>query len=144
VPAATTAAPAAAAVPTRRQVQPRRLAAGRLKPAGHYTQPHVALLPVGWDFTDVLNPDFWTTHAATLQSIGRITDGLSEGVGSVFEVIPEDMAFYGKVIVKGLRRNAQGQADGVYVVPLGVPIDLNTGLAWAGRPKPPEVEIKAA
>jgi hypothetical protein len=125
-------------------VQPRRLASGRLKPAGHYTQPHVALLPSGCDFVDVLNPDFWTAQAAMLQSIGRITDGLSEGVGSVFEIIPEDMAFYGQVIVKGLRRNSQGQADGIYVVPLGVPIDLSTGLAWKGRPKPVEAEADKA
>lgn len=151
-PLAAQAAAPAKPVQKLREVQVRKLLGGSLKASGQFTYPHTALLPGEWDFEDVLNPDFWVHHAKTLQNIGAPTDGLPQGIGCTFEILPKDLAFYGQVMVKGLRKNVHGEADGVYVICIGplqdengkaCPIDLKTGLPWKGRKKP-DADAKAA
>jgi hypothetical protein len=134
-------------------VQAKRLPIGSFKPIGHYSEPHQAMLPAGWDFEDALLPDFWTFVAPSMQA-NAAANFTQDRLGTVVEIFAQDHAFYGKVYIKGLRRNAQGQANGAYVVCIGpsidpttgkpAPIDLATGGPWKGR-KPVEAEpAKAA
>lgn len=141
------AAPAAAAAAkpaaqTLRQVQVKKIALGNFKPIGHFTEPFQAQLPDGWDFEDALNPDFWSFVAPSMQANASIS-GSQDRLGTIVEILAKDHAFYGIVYVKRLRKNAQGQADGAYVVCVGpivdpktgvaCPVDLATGGPWRGR-----------
>jgi hypothetical protein len=134
-----------------RQAQVRKLQVGSFKPTGHFSEDHQAMLPAEWDFSDALDPDFWCFVAPSMQANASVT-GLQDRLGTVIEIITKDHAFYGRVYVKGLKRNAQGQADGLYVECIGpqinpdtgkmCPVDLATGGPWKGRK--PAADAKAA
>ena len=144
-PAASTPAPVQAPVApdakTRRQVQPRKLTPERVLPEGQHTQPQEAMLPSGWDFEDVLKPDFWASWAHRLDSAAQASS--KSAVGTKIRILTEDDAFDAVVRVIGLRKNAFGVADGLHVVCIGpcydpetdqcYPVDAKTGKRWTGR-----------
>lgn len=128
---------------TLRQAQIRRISTERVKEVGHFYLPMQIKLPPEWDFADVLNPEAWSSIAPGLQA-SAVNGVLTDRLGTTFDVYVEDNAFYGQIIVHGLRRNKEGNADALYVTcigPLtdpetgkGCPVDVKTGGVWHGRP----------
>lgn len=143
-PAAAAPAPAAVGNPGQRlrAVQTPRVSTERFREFGHFAWHQQVDMRPDWDFEDVLNPDFWSGVASFFQA--NAAAGVShDRLGTVVEILTRDHAYYGKVYVKGLRKNKQGVADGLIVECIGpsfdietgkmCPVDLNTGLPWKGR-----------
>lgn len=127
---------------TLRSVQTARVPADRFKPCGHFTEDRQVMMRPDWDFADVLNPDFWSIVAPSMQANASL-GARHDHVGNVIEILSPDHAYYGRVYVKGLKKNSQGVADGLFVECIGpsfdpetgkmCPVDLKTGLPWKGR-----------
>jgi hypothetical protein len=140
-PVAPAPAPAAPAQ-TLREVQIRKLPMERFKPVGHYNDPQQAMLKAEWDFEDVLNPYFWSFVAPSMQA-NISASIMQDKLGTLIHIHTEDHAFYGVVLVHGLHRNSQGQADALAVTCIGPvydpetgkchPVDVKTGGIWKGR-----------
>lgn len=113
-----------------RAAQVRRISMSKLKPVGFFYDPQQAMLPADWDFSDALKPEFWALIAPGLQA-NVAASVLRDRLGTVIHVHSEDHAFYGQVMVTGLRRNKEGNADAVFVTCIGPVFDPETGKCWA-------------
>jgi hypothetical protein len=123
---ATKPAPTPPAAPAPRKHQ---LPISNLKPVGHFKEPQQAMLPAGWEFEDVFDPGFWASIAPTFQAAGMATG--QDTIGTEIEVRTLDHAFFARLYVMGLRKNAMGQADGLYVECIGPAFDPKTGVPCA-------------
>ena len=146
---AAAAAPAPVAAPPTgvraqklREAQVRKIAPGRMKPFGHYSEPQQVVIPADWDMEDVLNPECWAFIAPNMQANTQASV-MSDRLGTLIEVRTEDHAFFAQLYVNGLKRNNQGQANAMVVTCIGpcwdaetdkcYPVDVRTGRRWTGR-----------
>jgi hypothetical protein len=61
-------------------------------------------LPYGWDFTDCLDPEFWTNVAHLLAP--NATNGQKSRIGDVIEIRTIDHAWYAELYVRAVRESA--------------------------------------
>jgi hypothetical protein len=125
-----------------RESQVRKLPPDRLQPEGHFSLPQRAQMPLGWDFEDALNPDFWAFVAHRMQAQANAA-AKSTVAGAEIRLVADDLAFCADIMVLDIRKNMHGQADGLYVSCIGpsvdpatgkaCPVDVKTGLPWTGR-----------
>lgn len=122
-----------AVVKTLREEQPKVLRGSDLKVYGHGYERLTATIPAGWTLDDVLKPGFWTNVVHMFQK-NQMTGGADRS-GSIIELRTEDGAFYADLIVRAvLGRGLIVQCIGPSQDKTGkaCPVDLSTGLPWAG------------
>lgn len=126
-----------------REAQTRKLAPDRIQPEGHFSLPQRGQVPAGWDFEDCLNPDFWAFIGHRMASQAAAASAKAGIEGAEIRLVADDLAWCADVMVTGVRRNALGQVDGLYVQCIGpsfdpaagkaCPVDVKTGMPWKSR-----------
>ena len=122
----------------------KRLATGRMKPIGYYSEPQQIMVPADWDMDDILKPECWAFIAPSLQS-NPSASVMHDRLGTILHVHTEDHAFYAILYVHKLQRDAQGQANAAEMTCIGpavdpetgkaCAVDVKTGMPWQGRPR---------
>ena len=124
-----------------RAAQVRKLPPDRLQPEGHFSLPQRAQVPLGWDYEDALNPDFWVFVAHRLAAMAKAANG--NVAGAEIKMVADDLSFCADMMVTGVRYNGLNQPDGLFVQCIGpcydpetdacCPVDVKTGKRWTGR-----------
>ena len=115
---------------TLREASARKLKPHMFQESGQTRLTFEATLPAEWDYSDTLDPAFWSYIASKIGGDRRV-------IGSFIHLDTEDQAFYALLKVADVRK------DGLAVVCIGpsvdpqtgeaMPVDLKTRRPWTGR-----------
>ena len=84
--------------------QPKKILERNFSMDGSFAHTRSSLtLPVGWELSDALSPEFWMNVAHWFQPDPRT--GEADRAGTIIEVRTEDHAFYAELYVRGVRGN---------------------------------------
>ena len=113
-----------------REAQPKKIKPHMFQESGQTRLTFEASIPAEWDYSDTLDPAFWSYISSKIGGDKRV-------IGSFIHLDTDDHAFYALLKVTDVRK------DGLAVVCIGpscdpqtgeaMPIDLRTRRMWTGR-----------